>query len=270
MKTNSLNFRRIILVVSAVFVVIWTQPALSSTVTFFGLDDHIYQYSPDFSSATPIHPNSDGARNTFLGTLGAYQYDNVETPASTHLTFGGSGVTADVANSNVQATNFIVPTTGSYATSGIQSLLTQGTGNGSPMVFDFNRNINAFGAYIIQLGDSHTQTLSLQLENTAHPEWLTTVSASPVGPYANDPTQVFSGASQDDVFFFGFTDDTHTYNKITLLKSDVVDNEGYLVDDVYVRPLPEPSSIVMAAFGLGMLGFIVYRRRSQANLGDCA
>jgi len=115
-------------------------------------------------------------------------------------------------------------------------------------VFNFNKLINAFGAYVIQGGDGQNNNpITFRLRNTV------------ANTFVDVPIQVGPNWGTDNAFFIGLIDGT-PFDEVSLLEAgDLAD--GMLYDNV-VAGVPEPSTLVLLAFGgIAVLGRTISSRR---------
>jgi hypothetical protein len=231
--------RLTLLAIGLVSISAWAQQSFAAQAVYFGRDD-----STTFMTS---FPNSQATFNTFTAALTSFGVDGADSAVGfdPSLTFGATGITAKANGTLAQAApGFMI---------GAQALL-ESDAAGFPQVntvFSFNKLINAFGAYVIQGGDgqSNNNPTTFRLRNTN------------TNTFVDVPVQVGPNWGQDNAFFIGIIDTT-PFNEVSLLEAgDFAD--GMLYDNV-VAGVPEPSTIVLLAFGgLAVLGRTISSRRTR-------
>jgi hypothetical protein len=188
----------------------------------------------DSSSFMFSYPNSQAAYNTFTSSLGFFGLSTIDaaTPgANPTLSFHSTVVTA--TTSSVNAGDLFGPPTANS-------------------VFNFSHYLTAFGLYVIQGGDGANDNLvKFRLTNTV------------ANTFVDVPVQVGPGWGFDNVFFFGITD-SNPFNQVTIIESNIAAGgdlfDGMLFDNIVIRAIPEPSSLVLMTLGACLFGRLRRRR----------
>jgi hypothetical protein len=222
MMCNSL--RLALLTVGLVFFSAWAEPGLGAPPDFFGRDDN--------SVFMTSFPNSQAKFNRFTGSLNSFGVDNVDTAVGVNptLVFGATGITA--------TTQGVVPQSAPGFQIGSQALLeldavAPGQVN---TVFTFNQYINAFGAFVIQGGDStNNNPTTFRLRDTGD------------NSFVDVPVQVGPGWGTSNVFFLG-VHGAVPFDEVEIIETgDLAD--GMLYDNIVAGFVPEPGSLALLMLG---------------------
>ena len=133
---------------------------------------------------------------------------------------------------------------------------------GSNNDITFSSPITAFGSYFLNVGDHDANhpgtpdTLTLRLQNTI----LNTTSDVSIGTLGPN-------ASFGNVFYFGVTD-TNPFNKVTVISTNVAD-DGYVLDNTTIAPVPEPGTLALCGLAGGLLvaGCGLRRKAAAGRIG---
>lgn len=217
-----------------------------SAQTFFGLD-----------SAPPgMGPNANAARTSFLSNLVGVGTENFESlsGSSPTLTFPGAGSASLLGTGSVLSS----PGAGRFATSGSRFYETRSTNSGSTFSVRFGSAVAAFGFFGTDIGDFGSQ-LSLQFWRAG------SVIDTWALPYAGPGAGGYSSLLDGSLMYAGYIN-TNEFDRVDFIGTDASDVFGF--DDMTVGSLqqvntvPEPSTYVLMASGLGMVGFFARRRRA--------
>ena len=218
------SLRLAVVAVGLVSFSAWARPSLGAPAVFFDRDD-----PTGFMSS---YPNSQAKFNQFTASLGTFGVDNVDTAVGLNptLTFGATGITA--ATQGVFAQNAPGFQIGAQA-------LVEADAIGFPQVdtvFTFNQYITAFGAFVIQGGDSaNNNPTSFRLRDTA------------TNVFVDVPVQIGPGWGVDNALFVGVLDSV-PFNEVSILESTDF-NDGMLYDNIVAGNVPEPGSLVLIMLG---------------------
>lgn len=226
--------------------------ALATPVFYYGQDAY-----PGSSTA-----NSDAAHTNFMAALttnvGTENFGGfaANTSAPIVLSFPGSGTTPLTAslqgNGSVKSGN----NSGSHSHSGSKYYLAITGNSGSEFNIDFSTSpIAAFGFYGSDISDSGS-LFYVQLTASDGTQQTYQVTNS-------------SNLRSGNQMFWGFSDPTVTYTKLSFLSTSAGDYFGFddmtIGDTRQVRAsVPEPGELGMLGLGLGLLSLLmVYRRRQE-------
>ena len=226
--------------------------ATAAPVTFFGEDVNTLG---DPNQVAPTNSNVAKA-NFFANLVGVGTETFEEFPAGTTgplpISFGAAGTATLNGSFDIQTGN---DDAGRYAISG-NSYWYAGAGE-----FDvsFSSPISAFGFYGVDVGDFGGQ---LTLGLTDSHGVVTTLTV---------PNTIGSGGSTSgSILYFGFYDTGDTYTDISFNNNNAADNFAF--DDFsigsrqqVVPTIPEPSSWLLMALGLGAVGAIARRRSTKTS-----
>jgi carbohydrate-binding DOMON domain-containing protein len=224
MMCNTL--RLAVLAVGLVSISALARPSLAVPTVFFDRDDNTVLMTS--------FPNSNFKFNQFVTSVSSAGIDNIDTAVGFNptLTFPFTGITATTQGVLAQA----APT---YMI-GAQALL-EVDAIGFPQVntmFTFNQYITAFGAFVIQGGDtaSNNNPTTFRLRNTS------------TSAFVDVPVQVGPGWGDNNVFFLGVTD-TAPFNQVEIIETgDAPD--GMLYDNIVAGgAIPEPGSFALLMLG---------------------
>jgi hypothetical protein len=220
MMGNSLRFA--LLAVGLVSFSVSARPALAVPSVFFDRDDN--------TALMTSFPNSQAMFNQFTAGLTSFGVDNVETAvgANPTLVFGATGITATTQGVLAQS----APTF-QIGTQALLELDAVAPGQVNTM-FTFNQYINAFGAFVIQGGDTANNPTTFRLRDTSD------------SSFVDVPVQVGPGWGTNNVFFLG-VHDVDAFNEVEIIETgDLAD--GMLYDNI-VAGVPEPGSLVLMMLG---------------------
>lgn len=193
------------------------------------------------------------ARASFLaalsGGVGTEDFEgfSLGDPAPLALSFPGStgSITATLTGAG---TDIHTGGSGRFPTSGNNYVETPGGGD---FVIDFGSSIAAFGFYGTDLGDiGNDLVITLTDTNNVDTSFTVDVAGTPNG----------------GLIFWGFTDTTTEYDRITFTNTpgtgDVFGFDDMTIGDLQqVITVSEPG--MLASFGLGLIGLGFARRRKQ-------
>lgn len=222
--------------------------AQSTATTYFG-------YSADGTQNDAVRT----ARTSFLNALtegvGTETFEGLLSGArNPTLTFPGAGTATLTGSGSVSRS----PNSGAGPVSGTSYYLVS-TGSGSSPTFSitFANPIAAFGFYGRDLGDNYS---NLILRFTSATGSTMNVQV----PYDASRTALPNA----NLMFFGLLDAENTFTKVDFLSTASADVFGF--DDMTIASakqvtstVPEPSTYLLLASGLGALG-VVARRRQRA------
>jgi hypothetical protein len=228
-------------------------PARAGLVTFFGIDPGAEPTSP--------RPMSNAAAASFdaaaaaLGPITLDTFESAPLGDFTMLSRPGyaitkTGTTAEGGILNAPGSSILGynTTAGGSRYLGVWPIFDVGT---TTVNFDFDSPVQAWGAYITGLGTAAGDLHVVFNDGTARD---LSVTGSPAG----------------GSLFFGFTDEGTFISRISLeLRGVIGTRDIFAVDDMRFVPsggaVPEPSGLVLFAFGvLGLFGHYG-RRRRQAS-----
>ncbi len=226
----------------------------ASAQTFFGTDADGSQYT----RATNV--SSLAARNAFLSNLvgvGTEDFESRSGGSPLNLTFLGAGTAQLTGIGTVQT--FSDPGAngaGRYATSGAKFWEARTSADpAETFKVTFGSEVAAFGFYGIDIGDFGSQlTLQFDLVGGGTYDWLLPYTASNGTNSPRDGSLLFAGY----INTVGFT-------AVTFKGTSVSD--AFAFDDMtvgskeQVSTVPEPSTYLMMAVGMSVLGFASRRRR---------
>jgi len=193
-------------------------------------------FSPLAATAAPT-TYSDQA--TFLAALGGSTTYDFETSSGFPASGGNIGLFDSI---NFDAQTYA----DGQATSGAQTM-TGSTGTFGTATLTFAPGTTGIGLYALDLTTDEVVRLSVN--------------------FASGPAQVYDiglgGQAAFSPIYFGVLDNSNTILTATVLGTDVAGaNRAWMIDDLSVSAVPEPSA--WALFGLGLMGLAFANRFRKA------
>ncbi len=244
---------------SALLVASATTAGYAQVSTFFG-----------DSNAFPRDltvPNQASAN--FHASFASSGTDNLEsyTPGTTPAIYNIAGVGVDYTSTFA----FVNANQGGFnlSVSGINFAFGLGnpfTGEISPFnSLVFNRQVNGFGMYFVNVGDTFANSFTVTLQDgAAGTPRVVPINANSDG--SGSPLN-FSGRNGDATFFFGVRD-TEFFDRVTITASS--NQDGIVFDDVsvgFIAAVPEPTTYaLMGCIIAGAGGWYARKRKLQKQL----